>query len=581
MRYYIERIRNNRIVNVLVCMIIVAFCTSAIYSFVSVPFSGDLQVFMAAANQVKYQTEDGILAIFQAWELKGVGNRVLMYVIYRIADFLAGYNNTLKFQIAAKSIYAILIMLVFAISAILTSEKKRERLKIFLIYILIFFCTYTTVQLQAEMTCIALCILVLACLTNAQKRFWLLSGIIGSFLFFFKSVFVLMYFAAVLAALLYNGKKVTNIRYLVSGITFLFSEIILCGITFFIYPREFEDMSMASEFQTTLFSENSKVNLGTILNNFADNFLQSSIACPCLLIGMICAIMLIVRYAKTRENEKLVLLFSCWLIPMDIIIVSNCYFVYHYFLLSLPSFISIILLIKDFQYNKWEIAGAMMLSTGATACWWILKYVKDIDLFNASTILLIITHVLLFGILIAISGEIRRYMWLYQVISLSICFFLWTTYSSFFSIEYRNLRRLTERSIEICAYAFPQDFSDEPVLFLDDGKASFYKSVPSYSRYFFDLPLQRWNQGDDWKVQQEEYEKVLAYDGKYIVIHSGWFNLEKYPDLEDKINTEYKKLENGGLYFHSPDGDYFTYQDIPDIAKVLENSEVYILVRND
>ena len=134
--------------------------------------------------------------------------------------------------------------------------------------------------------------------------------------------------------------------------------------------------------------------------------------------------------------------------------------------------------------------------------------------------------------------------------------------------------------MEICDNVFPEDFGDEPVLFMDSGMAPFYVDAPSYSRYFFDLPLQRWSEGKDWEIQKEEYDHLMDYQGKYIV-YDGWIRLDKYPRLKEKIDTEYIVLENSGLWFHAPDWDVFKLLRLPDKKEINGSMSTCIMVRKE
>ena len=134
------------------------------------------------------------------------------------------------------------------------------------------------------------------------------------------------------------------------------------------------------------------------------------------------------------------------------------------------------------------------------------------------------------------------------------------------------------QSEEACKELFPEDFGDEPVLFLDGGTVPFYVDAPSYSRYFFCLPLQRWKEGADWELQKQKYERLMLYEGKYIV-YSNWFGLAKYPDLLEKIETEYERIPDSGIWTFSPDWSFFKLDGQTDIETLRAGDDNYILIR--
>ena len=162
----------------------------AVFSFVKTPFTGDVKVFMAAANQVKYQDANWFMSILESWELKGIGNRFLMYIIYLFADCVVGFDNKILFQYVCKLIYAIFLVTVQLLSVFLIRLTKKEKIALFSVQFFAFFTTGTLVHMQAEMTCVAICILSIACILHNKKWSFIAAGFLGSTLFFFKSIFI-------------------------------------------------------------------------------------------------------------------------------------------------------------------------------------------------------------------------------------------------------------------------------------------------------------------------------------------------------------------------------------------------------
>jgi len=96
------------------------------------------------------------------------------------------------------------------------------------------------------------------------------------------------------------------------------------------------------------------------------------------------------------------------------------------------------------------------------------------------------------------------------------------------------------------------------LLYLDPGDAPYFFRANSSCRYICPLPVQR--DAVDWNVNwtaayREEYDCIMAYDGRYIVFDAGnhydgvtdWFS-ESYVDrvpLMEKIHSEYRLVWNG------------------------------------
>lgn len=563
-------------------MFFLVFCLFVFYSFVTIPFSGDVQVFMAAANQVKYQDGNIFMSIFQAWELKGIANRALMWLLYFLSDTLVGYDNKILFECAVKIIYAIITIIILAISAYIWPVKdKQKRIYVFFVMYFTVFATYTAVQLQAEMTCVILSLFCTACILHGDNKSLVIGGITASFLMFFKSIFILL-FAVILVGTIvcdddfYNKKK----NYLLTTGTMVVSEIIWVCLIKIIYPQEFKDMGASAEFQSTLFSRGSSVSLETIFNNFTNYFTQSAVSIPFLLIGVISAIYLILQWMREKDHVRIASMIIMWLLPIDLIVVSNMYFQYHYYLLMLPGMISIITLLKNIKIENNVFVGSGIFALLITmACWYLKDGLNQIGIINYSTVLLVIIHIIILAFIFATVSDLAQLQGIFYFLLMTICLFFWLNYSSAVAPKYRNLVWLHKNSFEICEDIFPEDFGGEPVLFLDAGNASFYKDAPSYSRYFYNLPMQRWQAGDSWEVQESEYKKLMEYNGKYIIMHNGWFGLDKYPELKKKFEEEYKKIPNSGLFLHSPDWNAFSLSGIPEKQSINADTGICILER--
>ncbi len=560
-------------------VLLAAFGAVVFVSFITTPLAGDIKVFIAAENQVKFKDTNGLRAVFEAWELKGIANRLFMYLLYRAAEKFVTYGDIVQFEIAVKFIYGIVMVIVMTATALMISDERIRRAEVFFMEFVAVFATYTASQMQTEMTAVVLSFFVSACLIREKRWSSIIAGITGAFLLFFKSILIVLFLAAVLGAVLYKGVENTEKKNIICAVSVMaVSEILLAGFVGIYYPQEFRDMSLASELQATLFSAGSAVSLDSIWNHFTNWFTQSVVAIPFLLIGVASTEILVIGYLKRREWMEMALLLSMWILVIDIIVVSNKYFIYHYFLLVLPGLISVLIVTKKEKVHGLAVsAGGFSAFLFTLVCWGMKDGYKQTGIINYSTVLLVIIHVLF---LFSFYSEGLKYLKNISIyVLLTVCAFFWMNYSSLISPKYRSLKNLSSTSEQICkAAAIPADFSKEPVLFLDDGTAPFYMDAPSYSRYFFNLPMQRWSEGDAWDIQKKEYERLMQYDGKYIV-YSGWFGIDKYPQLKDKIDTEYERLENSGLFLYSPDWNVFSLSGPPDAKSVHSGSGTCILVR--
>lgn len=573
-----EKAKQSKTFQYLLVTSVAIFMIITFYSFVKAAFTGDIEVFIAAENQVKYKEAGGIKALFEAWELKGIANRSLMYILYKIGTIIAPYGKVTILEPVIKCIYAVIMMAFISGATVLISPERETRLFVFFVEYLMVFCTYTAAQLQAEMTVVVLSIFVFSLLVHDGKKCIILAGVLGGTLFFFKSIFVLLFIPTLAGASLYSNCMKEN-RFLQCFGVYAISETIMIGFVKIYYPQEFVDMSAAKDFQATVFTECSNVGLWDMLNKFFSGFTTASIAFPFILIGLISVVMLTIFLIRERDWRTLIGIIIVWLPVIDIIIASNRYFLYHYYLLSLPSIISVLLLWKKWTFDKELLLPAGMCSILCVViCWELKNGVRQTPLINNSTVLLVIIHLLVIAISVAILNNNSKIKNVGVMLTLTICSFFYLNYSSFVAPKWRNEQMLLKQSEAACAGLFPDDFGNEPVLFLDEGAVTFYVDAPSYSKYFYNLPMQRWQSGNDWALQKSEYEALMNYYGKYIV-YTNWFGLEKYPELQRKIENEYKRIPQSSIYTFSPNWNFFNLSNPTNIMTLRNADDRYILIR--
>lgn len=562
---------------------IILFIAAAIgfYSFVTTPYTGDIQVFMAGVNQTKYQESTGIMALFEAWDMKGIINRLILYMVYRITLIFVNYGDVYHFMVVSKAIYGLLAVLVILASALVLPVEKADKYRFGYISYFAIFTTFTASQLQAEMSVVILAILAYSLLMNDSYLKIVLGGAIGALFMFTKSVLTLV-FLSVLCGVVLTKKDIKVKESVVAVSSFIISEIILFGFVFLVYPKDIMEMKNAAEYQTTLLSTGSNVPLLTIIGNLINGFIQSSVAIPFILLGVITSIYVLGIYIREKDYFKVAALILSWVFPLDMIVISNCYFIYHFFTLAFPSIISIYLYLKlkgKVDYQIYYISGIIAVLLFAV-CYKLKDGLTQVSFINYSTVLIVILHLFIFSCLVYREKMNVIAVCFLELISLSTAIFFFANYSSFASPKTRNMIQMTKASAKIMDQSFPEDFGAEPVLLLDSGTVTFYNDAKSYSEYFYNLPLERWSEGKNWEVKDSEYEKFLNYSGKYVVYMS-WFGLEKYPELQGKFENEYVRLEGSGYWVYSANWNVFQLDEAPAYENVINSDSSYILVRKD
>lgn len=562
------------------CIVLMFGAAGIFYSFMTTPYTGDIQVFMAGVNQVKYQSSSGLLALFAAWDMKGIINRLIFYIVYRCTLIFVEYGNIYTFMVVSKAIYGIFALMTIIVSAWLLPSEKVDRIRFGFIAYFAVFATFTASHMQAEMSVVILGILVFSLLMGESSKRMMLGGAIGSLFLFTKSILVLMFFS-VLACVVLVKKQIGIKKISIAFLSFCTFEFLLIIFIYLIYPQELVEMKNAAEFQTTLLSNGSNVPFFDIMSSFINSYFQICVAIPFLTLGLICTIFLLARYLREKETIKIFSIVIAWILPIDIIVISNCYFIYHYFVLVFPCVITIYLyLIYEDISNVIVYYGAgIFAGLGTIACWILKDGTTQVSFINYSTVLVVILHLIVLALLI-ISGQVdKKVLSIFEFLTLTVAAFFYVNYSSFIAPKSRNMIAMTKSSAKMMKN-FPDDFGSEPVLLLDSGTVTFYNDARSYSEYFYNLPMARWKPGKEWDVQRREYDKLMDYNGKYIVYMS-WFGLEKYPELQNKIETEYTRLDDSGYWVYSANWNMFQLDTVPDIDSIKSSDSAYILVRSD
>lgn len=551
------------------------------YSFLSFSksvFTGDIKVFMAVANQVKYQDGNFLQRIFESWDMKGVLHRGLMYSIYSIVNNVSSAYQTDKslFQYLAKAVYGVITIGICYVSAFLLKRKfKKDAYYIFMmtmLFSIMLLGNGIPNHLQAEMSIITIMFLSLVLLIYDSPKTDIVCGVLLSSIFFFKSICVLMIFSF-FAGYIFLKKNISGKRVKYIVFSLIVSTLFLLILTAIVYPREFIDMMEASKFQSTLLSRGSPYSLRYMQTNFENHFMEAAIMVPILLPGIVILVMQIIEIFKERNFHRLTPILLLWFFPILIIIISNQYFIYHYYLLVYPAIIMIISMIQRIKFHKKMVGLGIVVA--------ILVYIVNVivskgdqspfDFLNISVYNLILACLLLYVVIIFFQKkEISKYYEMFLIFTLSGCFFFtyfnFSGYHSSYMIRQRELEEMANAKVKDFLNFYPEIEAADETLFLDAGVIPFYIDNPSYSKYVYNLPLQRYrsiSQGN-WKSHEEELQKLMEYDGRFIV-WIPWFKLELYPEFKEKIESEYH-IFSESLVVHSADWSFIDLTNIDSIG---------------
>ena len=124
--------------------------------------------------------------------------------------------------------------------------------------------------------------------------------------------------------------------FIVSFILFLISTLVIIRTY---YPQELADIQDAAYYQNTLIHTPSLI--GGAIITCLKNLLLNVWFLPVLLLGGITTIQSIILFLREKKINEFIYLIAIWLFPVLYISISNCFFIYHYYILVYPALINI------------------------------------------------------------------------------------------------------------------------------------------------------------------------------------------------------------------------------------------------
>ena len=464
-----------------------------VLSFLTTFPTDDFMVFWAYAKQVSYSSYNGLAAIVDVWELKGLLFRTIYYTDAFITSFFIN-DYSLLYAFVYKLVglagyFSLLLVIVRVIP-----KQYREsigRAKLFFVLGILLLTVHFASHLQAEMWGVLFFILALALYLNDKVWCQIIAAIVYSLTFYLKSPMPLLggtlFFGAMLIKKQTLGRAVKGIiPFVITTILFLFLSLFLI---YRYYPQEITDICDASYYQHTLLQDGWYWGaIKNLIHGFIyDSFLYNI---PCAL-GVIAALYLFAKWCKGNDYKQCALLVLTWVFPLVYIILSNCYFVYHYYLLVYPTIITLLLFHRE---NPMAISGNRPL------------------------------HVIL-------GTYMAYYMFVLSAVAPT-------------NLDIKHeYTKIWEENKQKKGISLGCRMGGGEMLFLDSGLGAFIFNNKSYLRYFYVLPLQRISPDNPF-TKTDTYKKVkqkaMAYNGEYLTLETDWFFKNGNDDIKEKIEKEYK-----------------------------------------
>ena len=491
---FISDTKLNRNVHLLLNSLLLMGIAINLWLFISTPLSGDTLICIAASRQADFLGKFPI-NVYNSWNLRGIGHKYIFYIIYRITSMFTGIENHLIFQNTFKVIYYIIFFLLLTLSIKLLNFDINKKNNFFLIlfFIMAFIVNSTYVAVRAEEIAVIFALLQLGFTFHKHHLLNYFSGIFTPILLSLKGITVYYSFLIFILLFFLNVKKNKVKIFIISNLIFL---ILTFFFYYFVIPQEINDLLLATKLQSSFMID---------LNSFKRlpyYYLISIFHLPLNIFGAI----LFLKYSiemYSQNNLNLKKLFSFLLIPIltaIYVLVQNQFFIYHYYIFYLFYFI---LLIK-----------------------YSIKHKVSIEKFK-----LFIIIISLISIFIKTNPLIKRGF-------VNNRYIKWSN-SEFYKNDFYNTR--------IQAYAeingLIKESSDQNVLFLTDGVASYLiPSKKSFLKFFYPLPLQRVTNNNDLfnnDLYIELTDKILNYEGEYIILEPKWFHLNQHRQIFDFINQNF------------------------------------------
>lgn len=244
------------------------------------------------------------------------------------------------------------------------------------------------------------------------------------------------------------------------------------------FPDVIQDMLMSASIARVGFH-----GFDVIVEQLVYNFIPAAMYIPTLLAGVIAALCLYMLCTKQRGWVRLFVIFAMWVSSIAIVVIQSEFFAYHYVVLIIPAIISILISTK--REKQLAIFAAFVIFVAFSSHW-------------------------------SIGMEIEKNFWMGK------------------DTESINIRS-----------NFTDITQQESILYLDPGDAPYYFHSNSSCRFISPLVFQR--NSPEWNTSylqqyKEEYDCIMAYDGKYIITDAGtWFerNTTDNKNVWKKIHSEY------------------------------------------
>jgi len=265
-----------------------------------------------------------------AWEIKPIANRLMAWVMYKVASSIVSFENAIAFGIVVKLIALGIITAIIFYFAWTVGGKWT-----FPLTFVAFTCIGNFVILQAEYWALVWSLLAIALLLHDNENYHWIAGILFVLIALFKGITGLLCIPILCAVLLLKPNVRLWLWEIILGFGTAGGIFIILNAT--IWPHMIPDMIMSAQVARV-----GQFPFWMYFMSITAFLYSAAMYIPLVSVGCIVGLF---YFIKTFYIDKLaILLFAAmWFVPFLIIYIQGEFFVYHYVVLTLPILVTLIL----------------------------------------------------------------------------------------------------------------------------------------------------------------------------------------------------------------------------------------------
>lgn len=531
-------------------------------SYTSPGLDSNQQVYVGASYLSSFH--DGFIDRFtKVWEIKPVFHRIYVFMYYKLATIQNDFLDKKEFESSVYFFYGLITSLMITFGVLAGRKKLCNFSKLPLWAIIILGISMQGVMaiklFEAEEMTYSFSVLGIGLLLSGFPLLVFFSPFIFLYITLLKGVTLLIPASLIIfSLLLFKFKKSDYIAFISGSIV----SVILLALFFIKYPVFVQEYGDAGTLQqsTVLFS--SIIRLITSLGAIGKGLFYNTY----IIIGVISGLILFCHFKDTKNYRFFSALLILWTGTTLIPIVLGKGFTYYALPMAIASFLTILIFTREYsQIDIKDILSKKHLNK------LVAGLITSIALLAASELWKYL-FIFLIPVIIIIS-----LLYLYKNNKLNvftpILILLLVTFSanSMWSLAHKPWKAREASYLgdynELMEYIQKNaDYKNNEMMYLTYGREVYYLGLRTPNRYFYTLVMRRHMHMVDLIETNNKYLKVFKriapqlrdmilrtnimkktleetanYDGKYILnSNTGWCNLELYPEINNKIKTEYK-----------------------------------------